>query len=152
MLPPGDYKLVVESHAGDAAGPLQTSFRKVKYLRVEDPEPVLTLTGVRSPGTASPIIRSGSDILLEGAELDAWDPERDEISARDDDAEEPEYMILHGPGTGYDVTLSEGALELSADAWDTLGDELSLGPGSHAHFRVTIGGRSAEIVATVTEA
>ena len=40
LLPGGDYKLVVKSRAGDAAGPLQTSFRKVKYLRVEDPVPV----------------------------------------------------------------------------------------------------------------
>ena len=39
LLPGGDYKLVVKSRAGDAAGPLQTSFRKVKYLRVVDPEP-----------------------------------------------------------------------------------------------------------------
>ena len=40
LLPGGDSKLVVKSRAGDAAGPLQTSFRKVKYLRVVDPEPV----------------------------------------------------------------------------------------------------------------
>ena len=40
LLPAGDYKLVVKSRAGDAEGPLQTSFRKVKYLRVEDPPPV----------------------------------------------------------------------------------------------------------------
>ena len=37
LLPGGDYKLTVKSRAGDAAGPLQTSFRKVKYLHVEDP-------------------------------------------------------------------------------------------------------------------
>ena len=37
LLEAGDYKLVVKSRAGDAAGPLQTSFRKVKYLHVEDP-------------------------------------------------------------------------------------------------------------------
>ena len=40
LLEAGDYKLVVKSRGGDAAGPLQTSFRKVKYLRVVDPEPV----------------------------------------------------------------------------------------------------------------
>ena len=40
LLEPGDYKLVVKSRAGDAEGPLQTSFRKVKYLKVEDPAPV----------------------------------------------------------------------------------------------------------------
>ena len=39
LLPAGDYKLVVKSRAGDAAGPLQTSFRRVKYLHVVDPEP-----------------------------------------------------------------------------------------------------------------
>ena len=39
-IEPGDYKLVVKSRAGDAEGPLQTSFRRVKYLRVVDPEPV----------------------------------------------------------------------------------------------------------------
>ena len=39
LLPAGDYKLVVKSRAGDAEGPLQTSFRKVKYLRVVDPTP-----------------------------------------------------------------------------------------------------------------
>ena len=37
LLPAGDYKMVVKSRAGDAAGPLQTSFRRVKYLHVEDP-------------------------------------------------------------------------------------------------------------------
>ena len=40
LLDGGDYKLVVKSRGGDAEGPLQTSFRKVKYLRVVDPEPV----------------------------------------------------------------------------------------------------------------
>jgi hypothetical protein len=42
LLPAGDYKLVVKSSAGDAVGPLQTSFRRVKYMRVEDvdPEPI----------------------------------------------------------------------------------------------------------------
>ena len=39
LLPAGDYKLTVKSRAGDAAGPLQTSSRKVKYLRVVDPVP-----------------------------------------------------------------------------------------------------------------
>ena len=37
LLDAGDYKLVVKSRGGDAEGPLQTSFRRVKYMRVEDP-------------------------------------------------------------------------------------------------------------------
>ena len=40
LLPGGDYKLVVKSRAGDAGGPLQTSFRRVKYLHIADSEPV----------------------------------------------------------------------------------------------------------------
>ena len=50
LLPAGDYKLVVKSRAGDAAGPLQTSFRRVKYLRVEDPQPTITRAGTRGDG------------------------------------------------------------------------------------------------------
>ena len=41
LLEPGDYKLVVKSKAGDAEGPLQTDYRRVKYLEVIDPEPVI---------------------------------------------------------------------------------------------------------------
>ena len=46
LLQGGDYKLVVKSRAGDAGGPLQTSFRKVKYLRVVDPAPDPAVTSV----------------------------------------------------------------------------------------------------------
>ena len=42
LLPAGDYKLVVKSRAGDAEGPLQTAFRRVKYMRIVEPE----ITGV----------------------------------------------------------------------------------------------------------
>ena len=42
--------LVVKSRAGDAGGPLQTSFRKVKYLRVVDPAPEPTFTKVCGTG------------------------------------------------------------------------------------------------------
>jgi hypothetical protein len=51
LLPGGDYKLIVKSRAGDAAGPLQTSFRKVKYLRVEDPAPVVPAPTIDAAGT-----------------------------------------------------------------------------------------------------
>ena len=48
LLQGGDYKLVVKSRAGDAAGPLQTSFRRVKYLRVEDPPQPLAVSRLKS--------------------------------------------------------------------------------------------------------
>ena len=37
LLEDGDYKVVVYSRGGDAEGDLQSSFRKVKYIRVEEP-------------------------------------------------------------------------------------------------------------------
>jgi len=37
----GDYKLVVTSRGGDAEGPLQVSFRKVKYLKIVVPAPTV---------------------------------------------------------------------------------------------------------------
>ena len=71
LLPPGDYKLVVKSRAGDAAGPLQTSFRKVKYLRVEDPAPVpatVTITNVCCDDDES-YVQYNSPILVLGTGL-----------------------------------------------------------------------------------
>ena len=138
LLPAGDYKLVVKSRAGDAAGPLQTSFRKVKYLRVVDPEPVgePTITGAKTRGES------------EGTGLDAWNPETDRIEAKNDDLEEPEYRRLTEPGAG-EALFADGLLKLDEGAWEVIGPDLEAGEGSHIHFRVTIGGRSAEIVATV---
>ena len=72
LLPGGDYKLVVESHAGDAAGPLQTSFRKVKYLRVEDPVPVNPpeVTDYEADGMpGEPIYLNGGTLHVNGTNL-----------------------------------------------------------------------------------
>jgi len=55
LLEPGDYKLVVRSRGGDAEGPLQTSTRKVKYLKLE---PVVA--GVEI--TEWTVVEGGSDI------------------------------------------------------------------------------------------
>ena len=70
LLPGGDYRLVVESHAGDAAGPLQTSFRKVKYLRVEDPVPETTPVVTSIVSTAAGAIPGqlikGEEVMISG--------------------------------------------------------------------------------------
>ena len=69
LLPGGDYKLVVKSRAGDAAGPLQTSFRKVKYLRVEDPvEPTITNVHTRD-AAADTVNLAGGYVLVDGTDL-----------------------------------------------------------------------------------
>ena len=75
LLPGGDYKLVVKSRAGDAAGPLQTSFRKVKYLRVEPPVPPVnppTISGAASQGEEDGVIDApGGAIDVTGTNLES---------------------------------------------------------------------------------
>ena len=70
LLPADDDKLVVKSRAGDAAGPLQTSFRRVKYLRVEDPAPdptpVITSVAADAEGATPGRIVKNEDIIISG--------------------------------------------------------------------------------------
>ena len=75
LLPGGDYRLVVKSRAGDAGGPLQTSFRKVKYLRVVDPVPLAQTSDGKckvmsfKDGDSATDFTYGHDWTLEGSGL-----------------------------------------------------------------------------------
>ena len=71
LLPAGDYKLVVKSRAGDAEGPLQTSFRRVKYLRVEDP-PVGApgIEEAQSTGQNPGVVNLHGDLTVKGQNLE----------------------------------------------------------------------------------
>jgi len=70
LLEAGDYKLVVKSRAGDAAGPLQTSFRKVKYLRVEDPaDPPVVTSYLVDEMEGEPIDMNTSSVSIFGTNL-----------------------------------------------------------------------------------
>ena len=66
LLEPGDYKLVVKSRAGDAEGPLQTAFRRVKYLKVEPPKPKIAVTDMSASKVEEFVSAS-----FEGENLDA---------------------------------------------------------------------------------
>ena len=72
LLEGGDYKLVVKSRAGDAGGPLQTAFRKVKYLKVvAPPSTAPRITSVHSgahPELDGQVIK-GSGLIVEGENL-----------------------------------------------------------------------------------
>ena len=68
LLEAGDYKLVVKSRAGDAAGPLQTSFRRVKYLRVIDP-PRITSAMTRGEGEGEVNV-AGATLDVKGEDLE----------------------------------------------------------------------------------
>ena len=71
LLEPGDYKLVVKSKAGDAEGPLQTDYRRVKYLEVADP---IAVDDIASEGHEGEIV-SGTAFAATGSGLDAFDAE-----------------------------------------------------------------------------
>ena len=69
LLEAGDYKLVVKSRGGDAEGPLQTSFRRVKYLRVEDTAP--TITGAATQGDEDGVVNvAGGTLEVVGENLE----------------------------------------------------------------------------------
>ena len=68
LLEAGDYKLVVKSRGGDAAGPLQTSFRRVKYLRVIDP-PRITSAMTRGEGEGEVNV-AGATLDVKGEDLE----------------------------------------------------------------------------------
>jgi len=66
LLEAGDYKLVVKSRAGDAAGPMQTSFRKVKYLRVEPPAPPVNpprIDGAATQGLEDGVVEAPGGVI-----------------------------------------------------------------------------------------
>ena len=103
LLPGGDYKLVVKSRAGDAGGPLQTSFRKVKYLRVVDPGP--TVTKINADNT----FQAGGGNIVTGANMRfAGDDPGGALVIKDGD-EEVSAMIA----TDEQVPVTESRFGLS---------------------------------------
>ena len=60
LLDGGDYKLWVKSRGGDAEGTLQSDFRKVKYLHIEDPI------------TIDEIVSEGADGIVKGEAFAAY--------------------------------------------------------------------------------
>ena len=129
LLPGGDYKLVVKSRAGDAAGPLQTSFRKVKYLRVVDPEPVpetVTITNVCCDDDES-YVQYGSPILVFGTGLKMG--EGDALYMKRSDLGDEGYHQLpawtigeNDEGTQFILNNGDGGDE---QLWEWIGENIA---------------------------
>ena len=129
LLPGGDYKLVVKSRAGDAAGPLQTSFRKVKYLRVEDPTPVpttVTITNVCCDDDES-YVQYGSPILVFGTGLKMG--EGDALYMKRSDLGDEGYHQLpawaigeNDEGTQFILNNGDGGDE---QLWEWIGENIA---------------------------
>ena len=117
LLPPGDYKLVVKSRAGDAAGPLQTSFRKVKYLRVEDPVPgpaTVAISGVDAEGRETGTVVENSPIRVHGTGLNMG--EGDALYMKRSDLSDDEYhrvpaWAITEAADGTQLVLDDGNIE-----------------------------------------
>ena len=107
LIPAGDYKLVVKSRAGDAAGPLQTAFRRVKYLRVEDPGPRIDNVASESDPTAHDTISGQSNLIIEGANLALGDG--DEVTVDCIRSGEPNHVVF---GADAAIVNTDGRLEL----------------------------------------
>ena len=148
LLPGGDYKLVVKSRAGDAAGPLQTSFRKVKYLRVEDPE-TFTFTGVSNEDGPMGYINYSLTIHLHGTGL----VEGTTIEAKPTDSA-GEFFPVPGGYMDFDsdelIKLDSEIMVGDMTLWDYLMQTVGI---SSAHnsvtFRITQDGESKTATATV---
>ena len=110
LLPAGDYKLVVKSRAGDAGGPLQTSFRKVKYMRVVDPPPVPTEPTVTAINDGT--FHAGGGNVVTGANMRFADAlPGDHVVIKDEMGDDMEAMI----STDDEVPVTEARFGLNID-------------------------------------
>ena len=115
LLPGGDYKLVVKSRAGDAGGPLQTSFRKVKYLRVVDPGPTVPTVTDIGEGFFHP----GNRNVVTGENMRFADGEPgNHLVIKDGTGVDTEAMI----STDTDVPVTETGFALNIDEGTPLTD------------------------------
>ena len=146
-------KVVIHTHGPDRASGLKAiPSKRLTILAGETPTGI-TLTGVHAPGIEPPMIHLESGIWFDGTGLDGWTGgEGDEILAKNNRAEEAEWtrVDLH-EDVGGEVVFDGGMLKMDEGAWTIL-DNLGIVEGSEVRFKVTVGGQSAEIVATVAEA
>ena len=131
LLDGGDYKLWVKSRGGDAEGTLQSDFRKVKYLHVEDP---ITIDKVASEG-ADGIVK-GEAFAAEGEGL-SWH-DGDSVTVR---------WTEGGEEKSLEVTPSETTPEKmefdAVEAFDDIPDDTEL------TFEFTLGGVDVEATTSI---
>ena len=105
LLEPGDYKLVVKSRAGDAGGPLQTAFRRVKYLKVLPPGPEITKV-TSGTGDEPDVIYKAEAVCVHGERFAATQADTVTITKGDTDTWE-------WTGSQLTVVDPDGKLSLS---------------------------------------
>ena len=135
LIEGGDYKLVVKSRAGDAEGPLQTAFRKVKYMRIEPEGP-----HIYTPTEQMPLSSTGS-LAFTGKELPTdvagWSAASPVCELREDG--EVVDMIELGPVADFDDISATGFTLKAADIVSGLftEKEREIVPGQEYELRFT---------------
>ena len=110
LLEPGDYKLVAKSRAGDAEGPLQTAFHRVKYLKVGNPN-APKITRVVS-NVQEETLRPGCAVEIAGEHLA-------EATVKVSHVKDGETMEVElQPSL---VTANEGKIEIGTDWYEEAG-------------------------------
>ena len=131
LLDGGDFRLWVKSRGGDAEGTLQSDFRKVKYLHIEDP---ITIDKVASEG-ADGIVK-GEAFAAEGEGL-SWH-DGDSVTVR---------WTEGGEEKSLEVTPSETTPEKmefdAVEAFDDIPDDTEL------TFECTLGGVDVEATTSI---
>ena len=126
LLEAGDYKLVVKSRAGDAAGPLQTATKRVKYLKVVEP---VTVDKVATEGRDGVV--KGQPFVAEGENL-SW-AEGDSVKVK---------WTQGGEEKSLDLTPAETEpTRMGFDAVEAFGD---IPDDTELTFEFVLGGAEAE--------
>ena len=126
LLEPGDYKLIVKSRGGDAEGPLQTVFRKVKYLQVVDPP---TVDSIATEGKEG--IVKGEAFAAVGANL-SW---------KDGDSVEIKWMK---DGTEHQLVIAPNATTPSRMDFDWDPNMEDIPDDTELTFEFELSGQSVE--------
>ena len=98
LLAGGDYRLWVKSRGGDAEGTLQSDFRKVKYLRIDDP---ITIENIASDGKTNEI-EIGEPFAATGSGLSFHRSAGDTVKVKWTDAEGEKEELIEPTATEED--------------------------------------------------
>ena len=113
LLPGGDYKMVVYSRGGDGEGQLQSSFRKVKYIRIAPP---FTVEKIGSEGKDGEIVK-GAEFAATGSGLrfDAEGGDSVKVKWTETEAKELALVPKATTPTKMDFDFPDGLLEVPLD-------------------------------------
>ena len=132
---PGDYKLVVKSRGGDPEGVLQTTFRKVKYLHIDE---ALRISSVNSDGMENGHFSRDQPVCIGGKGL----------------ADGFEKLVITYTGEGgspMTMIIEESELAALSDSEIKVGENIWTDtpyPKGAVTFTVHAGGKTASAEAT----